>query len=127
AREADARSRAQRFAQLMDKKLASQEDFDTAQATAAQALTELRNAELAIDNLKIEEMHLELRKQDIRLAQSQVESDQLTLDNARQRLADTKVVAPIDGVVADRTVQIGQIISSGITNVGGGTAVMILS
>jgi HlyD family secretion protein len=127
AREADARSKAQRMQQLMEKKLASQEDFDTAQTTAAQALTELRNAELAIENLKIEEMNLELRKQDIRLAQTQVQSDQLTLDNARQRLADTKVVAPIDGVVASRDVQIGQIISSGITNVGGGTTVMVIS
>jgi RND family efflux transporter MFP subunit len=36
-------------------------------------------------------------------------------------------MSPMDGVVSARTVQIGQIISSGITNVGGGSAVLTLS
>ena len=63
----------------------------------------------------------------MRLAQSEVESDRVALSIAQQRLSDTKVVAPIDGVVTSRNVQIGQIISSGISNVGGGTTVLTLS
>jgi len=42
-------------------------------------------------------------------------------------LKDTKVLAPIDGVVTQRPVSIGQIISSGISNVGGGTSILTIS
>ena len=37
------------------------------------------------------------------------------------------VYSPMDGVVTERFVQAGQIISSGISNTGGGTPVMVLS
>jgi len=45
-------------------------------------------------------------------------------EDARQKLQETKVYAPIDGVVTTRPAQIGTIVSSGITNFGGGTSVM---
>jgi RND family efflux transporter MFP subunit len=56
-----------------------------------------------------------------------VQSNQIELTLAQQRVKDTVVVAPMDGVVSARNVQIGQIISSGISNVGGGTTVLVLS
>ena len=37
------------------------------------------------------------------------------------------MLAPLDGVVAEQNVQVGQIIASGINNVGGGTTVMKLA
>ena len=51
----------------------------------------------------------------------------MSLDLARQRLTETRVVSPVDGVVTQRAVQIGQIISSGISNVGGGTTALVVS
>ncbi|HEY8666888.1 MAG TPA: efflux RND transporter periplasmic adaptor subunit [Tepidisphaeraceae bacterium] len=127
ARAKDAQAKAGRLRELLDKKLASQEDYDTAQTTAAQANADLETARAQIADLKAQELALDLRKKDIDLAQAQVESDQISLANSQQRLSDTKVVAPIDGVVSARNVQIGTIISSGITNVGGGTTVLTLS
>lgn len=127
ARSVDARSKAQRMAQLLEKKLAAQEDYDTAQTAAVQADGEMRNAQIQGEELKAQELSLELRRQDIKLAEAQLVADQITLSDARQRLADTKVIAPMDGVVATRPVQIGQIIASGITNVGGGTTILTLS
>jgi len=56
-----------------------------------------------------------------------VESDKIALSNAQQRLSETKVYAPISAVVSARNVQTGQIISSGISNVGGGTTILTLS
>jgi HlyD family secretion protein len=56
-----------------------------------------------------------------------VTNDLTALDLARERLNDTKVYSPIDGVVTARSVQIGQIISSGISNVGGGTTALTVS
>lgn len=52
---------------------------------------------------------------------------QLRYDQARQRLAETKVHAPYDGIVQQVHVREGQIISSGITTVTGGTPVMDLA
>lgn len=61
------------------------------------------------------------------MAEATAEGDQLSLSDSEQRLADTTILAPIDGVVSSRNVQVGQIIASGINNVGGGTAVLTLA
>jgi HlyD family secretion protein len=123
----DARDKAARRRNLFEQKLASPEELQAAETAATQASGELRNAEIAEQDLKTQELGLELKHQDIKLAEAQVEMDQITLSNAKQRLADTTVIAPMDGVVAQLSVQKGQIISSGITNVGGGAPAMILS
>jgi HlyD family secretion protein len=127
ARAHDALAKSERMRQLFDEELASQEAYDSAETAAVQAASDLENARIRIEELKTEELALELRRQDVRLAEAQVESDKVSLLIAQQRLKDTKVVAPIDGVVSSRNVQIGQIISSGISNVGGGTTVLTLA
>jgi HlyD family secretion protein len=77
--------------------------------------------------LKTDEAALELRRQDVVLSKADLESAKINLSIAEQRLQDTKVYAPIDGVVTARFVQSGQIISSGISTTGGGTPIMTLS
>ncbi len=127
AKQRDAQTKAGRMKELLDKKLAAQEDFDTAQTAAAAADADLDTARAAVDDLKNQEMSIDVKKQDINLAQAQVDSDKVVLDDAQQRLAETKVTAPISGYVSALNVQIGTIISSGITNIGGGTTVLTLS
>jgi len=99
----DAKTKAERMKELLEKKLCSQEDYETAKSTKAQAVAGLQQAG------------------------SQVSLAELDLSDARQRLDDTKVVAPMNGVVAERNVQVGQIISSGINSVSGGTTILTLS
>lgn len=123
----DARTKAERMVELLKKQLVSQEDADTAATSDQQADADLATARVAVDELKTLELSLEVKRQDIRLAEASVTTNQIALDNARQRLKETTVLAPMDGVVAARNVQIGTIISSGITNVGGGTAALTLS
>ena len=123
----DAQDKAARRRQLFEQKLASTEELQTAETAATMAQTDFRNAQIAEQDLKTQELGLELKRQDVKLAEAVVENDDITLANAKQRLADTTVVAPMDGVVSSLSVQKGQIISSGITNVGGGTPAMILS
>jgi len=123
----DAEAKSERVKHLLAKRLASQEEYDTARTAAVQAAATLENARVRIQELETEELALELKRQDVHLAEAQVESDQITLLDARQRLDETKVVAPIDGVVSARNVQVGQIISSGISNVGGGTTMLTLA
>lgn len=127
AREKDAAARFARAKQLLESKLASQEEYDAAATTLAAATADLKTAQAAIEDLKTQELSLELRRKDILLAESDVASDKIAMDLADQRLTDTTVLAPIDGVVSSRSVQIGTIISSGVTNVGGGTTAMVLS
>ncbi|MHC4660778.1 MAG: efflux RND transporter periplasmic adaptor subunit [Planctomycetota bacterium] len=127
ARYKDSLSKAERLKQLLEKNLASQEEYDTAESSAIQAGTELENAKIRMEELKIEEMSLDLKRQDVKLAEARVKNDTINLSDAEQRLKDTKVYAPISGVISTRDVQIGQIISSAISNVGGGTTIMTLS
>jgi multidrug efflux pump subunit AcrA (membrane-fusion protein) len=127
ARARDARAKAERTRELKAKKLASLEEAETADTAAAAAAADLETARAQVDALKTQARAMEQARQQIRIAEAQVESDQVDLDLARQRLVDTSVYAPIDGVVTANSVQIGQIISSGISNVGGGTTAMIVS
>ncbi len=127
ARARELRTKADRRRDLLQQNLGSVEDYDTAESAAIVAQADVLTAQAAIEELEAQRLTLETRRQDITLAEAQVESDEIALANTRQRLADTKVFAPIDGVVSERNVQIGTIISSGITNVGGGTTVLLLS
>jgi len=127
SRAQDARTKAERINKLLEKKLASQEDGDTAETTAVQAAADLDNARTRIKELEIEELGLKVKEQEVALAAAQVESDQIDRSLAKQRLDDTTVVSPIKGVVTSRKVEIGQIIASGVSNVGGGTTVMYIA
>lgn len=127
ARARDLRSKAQRRKELFEQRLSSQEEYEAAEASAIQAEADVKTAQVQVEDLRTQRIAIELRRQDIRLAEAQVDSDNIKLEDARQRLADTKVESPMDGVVSTLNVQKGQIISSGITNVGGGTTIMTLS
>ncbi|MFH1539749.1 MAG: HlyD family efflux transporter periplasmic adaptor subunit [bacterium] len=117
----------ERVKELFEKKLASKEELDSEETAAAQARADLEKAEIAIEELKTQEAALELRRQDVQLSKDDMQSADINLGIARQRLDDTKVYAPIDGVITSRFVQEGQIISSATSNVGGGTTVMTIS
>lgn len=126
-REKETISKAEREKELLERKLSSPEAYEAARTAAAQAQAELARARVRVEVLDTEELALELRRQDVRLAKADVERDEIALAMAERRLAETKVVAPIDGVVSVRTVQVGQIISSAVSNVGGGTPMLSIA
>jgi len=123
----DARAKAERRKHLFDKEITSQENSESMEIAAIQAEVDLENTLIRMEELALKEKELEIKQQNIRLAEAQVGTDKINLSLAEQRLQDTKVFSPIDGVVSERNVQIGQIISSGISNVGGGTVAMVIS
>ncbi len=127
AKEREAKSRYEREDELLKGKLTSPEEYDTKKTAWVQAKADALTALAAVEALKAEELGIEVSRQAVLLAQSQVDSDQVALDDKKQRLDDTKVMAPMAGRVAARTAQIGTIISSAVTNVGGGSTVMTLS
>ncbi|GMW02107.1 MAG: hemolysin D [Candidatus Hydrogenedentota bacterium] len=123
----DAEAKAKREQQLLERKFSSPEGVETALTTAVQARTGVQTAKAQLESLRAQEIDLERLRQQINLAKADVEADEIALSLSELQLEYTRVYAPIDGVVSARNVQIGQIISSGISNVGGGTAVMVLS
>ena len=126
-RATDARAKADRMKVLLEKALISREDCDTAETAAVQAAADLDNAKVKVEELKTQELALELTRQQVKLAEADAEGDKIALDIAKDRLQDTKVFSPMDAIVASRPVEIGQIIASAVSNVGGGTTILTLS
>jgi HlyD family secretion protein len=123
----DQREKANRRQELLNQDLGSIEDYATVEMDAAQAENELSAAHITTEELKLQEIGLDVKQQDVDLAQAQLDSDKISLAQAQQTLIDTKVISPMDGVVSALTVQKGMIIASAITNVGGGSTVLTLS
>jgi HlyD family secretion protein len=103
-------------------------DYDQAKAdlaTALQALTQAENnahrSKELYDKRLISDQELDQSKLDLVRAQSQLVRTRAALSTAEDRLRDTRVLAPITGVILSRNVDLGQIISSAVSNVGGGT------
>lgn len=123
----DLKEKARRMVALEDKGYASPEEVQSAEASAVQAESSVQMAGAGIDATEIREQELELIRQDIKLAEAEVELAAIELEDAQQRLTETQVYAPMSGVLTDRLVQVGQIISSPTANVSGGTSLMVLS
>lgn len=58
------------------------------------------------------------------LADAQIAKAEEGLKEAKDRLAETNIVAPISGTVIDREVQPGQVVTSGTNSVSGGNALL---
>lgn len=61
------------------------------------------------------------------LAQAEVDRARAALEDAQDRLKDTEIRSPIDGILLDKKVEEGQIVSSGISSASGGTTVAMVA
>jgi HlyD family secretion protein len=123
----DATARSARLAKLREKGLTCIEDAETAAASAQQSAAEVEVALSEVEALKSLEKGLEVKRQEVVAAQAQVASGKAALALAQCQVKDTTIHAPMAGTITSCNVQVGSIISSGITNVGGGTAILTLS
>lgn len=127
ASEREAEAKLKRTTMLLEKKMCSQEDMDDATSTHASAEASLESAHADVESLKLKEVDIETMKRNISIAEADVENNKLSLDDAREQLKDTTVLAPIDGVISEKDVQVGQIITSATSNVSGGTTILKLA
>ena len=103
-------------------------DYDQAKADLALAEAGLSQAENNNKRAKelFEKTLISLQERDqtgvdyVR-AQSQLVKGKAALSSAEDRLKDTRILAPISGVILTRNVELGQIIASAVSNVGGGS------
>jgi len=89
--------------QLEELRTANQGELGAAGARIAQARTELERAQADPSDYELEQ------------AQNTIEQAQIALDQARLSYERTMLTAPVDGIVANRGVGVGQRISAGAT------------
>ncbi len=123
----DAKTKAKRNQELYAKALISKEEMETSLNGEATALAALEAAKSSALTLEAKERALEIDAQKIESARAAVENYTLALEQAQLKVKETSVYSPLDGVVTQRGVQKGQIISSATSNVGGGTTIMVVS
>jgi membrane fusion protein (multidrug efflux system) len=125
----------QRYATLYAKQEVSKSDYDQYRATAdaqasavvasqaevasAQKTIDQRRAQLIQQQAKLRQtqsnapLQLQIREADIKTQQANAEAASAMLDQARLNLAYTKILAPIDGVVTQRSAEVGARVSTG--------------
>jgi HlyD family secretion protein len=94
-------------------------------ASATQAVTQAENnsrrSKELYEKKLISDQEADQSKVDFVKAQTQLVRARAALSTAEDKLRDTRVLAPISGVILSRSVDLGQIIASAVSNVGGGT------
>ena len=89
------------------------------------------NARLAEEKRKQAETRLELirgrRDSDRKLAEADVLKANVSLEDAEERLRDTQIRSPIKGILLQKLIEEGQIISSGISANTGGTPMAVVA
>lgn len=123
----DSEDKLKRQSELFEKKFVSQESLETSktlfkvnQEKLVQARTRLQTAKDSIHDITMKENEVEL-------VESEVKRAGITVDEVEERLDETEIFAPIEGVIIEKLVEEGQIIASGISNVSGGTAIATIA
>jgi len=91
--------------------------------TGSVTAEEVRAAE---NEVKLATVNVEMRRSEVASANTSVTTASLTLEDANKRLDETTILAPMDGTVLSMSAQVGNIISSPISNVGGGVVLCLL-
>lgn len=99
-------------------------DLEVAQAQLANAQSQLRRAEELYETQAITEQEWESARLQVANANASRIRAERSLEDARIAAEDTDVRAPIAGVIIQRNVEIGTVISSATREVGGGTVLL---
>jgi HlyD family secretion protein len=99
-------------------------DLDVAKAQLTNAASQKRRADELFESKALTETEHEQALLDYANARSAVVRAEVALENAKIRMEDTDVRAPITGTVIEKNVERGQVISSPTSDVGGGTVLL---
>ena len=109
-------------------------ELESAKADMLEKTTNLKRARslFAKNLISVQELDLAVAREAVASArigqvEAMVTKAGLAVENARDRLEETVIIAPMDGVIVEKAVEQGQIITSGITSVTGGNKLMVIS
>ena len=105
-------------------RMQAEADLDVAKAQVDNAQSQLRRSEELYKTQSITEQEYENAKLTAANAKAQLVRAQRSLEDAKIAFEDTDVRAPINGVVIERTVEVGTVIASATNNVSGGTVLL---
>ncbi|MEX1186193.1 MAG: efflux RND transporter periplasmic adaptor subunit [Gemmatimonadaceae bacterium] len=89
--------------------------LERAQAERAQAQREYNRNKQLFDRKVLTEAEFNNAQYTLAIANASVKSAQVTLDRARQNLSYTSIYAPIDGIVVERNVDVGQTVAASLS------------
>ena len=112
ARLAFAQADARRYGNLAATGAGTTREHQQADATLQQAQASLDSAEASLDAAR---RQLDVLKAQRSAAEATVKADQAQLEQARLNLSYTQIRAPIDGMVGERSVQVGNYVGPGAT------------
>ena len=107
--------------ELFEKNYISQEALDKAVTTFKVNQENLIQAKARYQASKNAIHDIAMKEHEVELSAAEVIRRQIALDESKERLEETDIYAPISGVIIQKLVEEGQIISSGVSNVSGGT------
>lgn len=123
----DAEDKLKRQRDLFDKQIASREAFDGAKTVFKVNQEGLVQAQVSLRAAMNSKEDITLWENEVEVVSVEVKRARIALEEALERLEETEIYAPISGVILEKMVQEGQIISSGISNVSGGTALCVIA
>jgi len=102
----------------------AQADLEVAEARLTNATSQKRRADELFESQSITQQEHENALLDFANARAEVVRARVAVDDARNQMDDTNVLAPITGTIIEKLVERGQVISSPTRDVGGGTVLM---
>jgi HlyD family secretion protein len=102
----------------------AQADLEVAEARLANATSQKRRADELFKSQSITQQEHENALLDYANARAEVVRARVAVDDAKNQMDDTNVLAPITGTIIEKLVERGQVISSPTRDVGGGTVLL---
>lgn len=97
------------------------------QRGAAQGLLPTEERREADSAARVARTTVTLREAQVAAAAADVATARLRVQTAQRLLAEMTIKAPVDGTILNVAVERGSVVASGITNIGGGTAVLTMA
>ena len=117
----DSKYQKKRQYELYEKKYISEETLEKAVTSFKVNQENLTQAKIRYQAAQDAIHDISMKKHEVELAAAEVTRRQIALDESKERLEETDIYSPISGVIIQKLVEEGQIISSGVSSVSGGT------
>jgi len=116
ANEINAKAQEERAKVLVDEQIIAQQDYDTAKAnydaSLAQMTADQAQIEAAKQNIESAQASIQVAQSQVETAQAQERQAQAELQQAQINLDHTRIMAPVDGTVIARRMDVGQTVAS---------------
>lgn len=117
---AEAEARVKQAKAALDQARAQAKRDELRQKEVEAARAALEDARMRLKLAEANRVQMPLRQKEVQQAQATVEQLQSALKEARTRLADTTIRAPMSGVVTQRYIESGELVTSGVATFSSG-------